>query len=197
MRFFFGFLAFIAAIVVVVLVVIGLVKTVNSGNSKINISQTINLLDDSSIDSVARYTVTSPIVANENYRETRLTVSKNSRTLEVLHGYDKAVEKSTTLGNTTSAYKAFLGALSAAQFSAKRDGVEGNPMSVCVTGNHFLYELQLGNEKKVDTWTTTCSLSSGTFGGNVDGVSQLFRDQFPDYTNLSKTSDGTYNLAPL
>lgn len=197
MKFFFGFLAFIAAVVVVVLLIVGLVKTINTGNTSSLTSSTITLTDDSALDSIVRYTVTSPVVANENYRETRLTVSQNSRTIEVLHGYDKKVEKSSTLPNTKESYKAFLGALAAASFSTKRDNAQGNPRTTCVTGNHYYYELSIGSTKKVDTWTTSCSLKNGSFAGDADGVSQLFKDQFPNYSETTTTAEGTYNLAPL
>ena len=149
------------------------------------------------LGSVIRYTVTSPIVADENYRETRMTISRNARTVEVLHGYARVVEKSATLPNNTEAYKAFLGALSAASFSAKRDNVQGDRRTSCVTGNHYYFELSLGSEKKVDSWTTSCSLKSGDFAGDNDAIAQMFKDQYPNYSEVTTTAEGTYNLAPL
>jgi hypothetical protein len=197
LKFFFGFLAFIAAVVIVVLLVLGLVKTMNSDTAKSTTSSSVRLTDESMLDSVARYTVTSPVVADENYRETRIMISQNVRTVEVLHGYDKKVEKTSSLPNTKDAYKAFLGALSAASFSTKRDNVQGDLRTTCVTGNHYYYELSVGSTKKVDTWTTSCSRKNGSFAGDTDGVSQLFKDQFPNYDQVTTTSEGTYNLAPL
>jgi hypothetical protein len=196
-KFFFGFLAFIAATVVVVLLIIGLVKNTSSSSNRSLVSSTATLTDDAMVNSVARYTVTSPIVADENYRETRITVSQNVRTVEVLHGYARVVEKTATLPNNKEAYKAFLGALSAAKFSTKRDAVSANSRTTCVTGNHYYFELSLGSEKKVDSWTTSCSLNSGSFAGDNDAVAQMFRDQYPNYSDVTTTAEGTYNLAPL
>lgn len=198
MKFFFGFLAFIAAVVVVVLLVLGFIRTTNSNAVQSAVSATATLTDDDMVSSVVRYTVTSPVVADENYRETRMTVSQTGRTIEVLKGYDKKVEKSSTLPNSKEAYKAFLGALAAAHFSAKRDNVQGSARTTCVTGNHYFYELSLGSDKKVDTWTTSCSSKNGSFAGEADNTAQLFRDQFPDYDKTTSGSErGVYNLAPL
>ena len=198
MKFFFGFLAFIAAVVVVVLLVLGFMRTTSSNAARSLVTATATLTDDSMTSSVVRYTVTSPVVADENYRETRMTVSQNTRTVEVLKGYDKKVEKTSTLPNTKEAYRAFLGALAAANFSMRRDNVQGDPRTTCVTGNHYFYELSLGSDKKVDTWTTSCSFKNGSFAGEADSTAQLFRDQFPDYDKVtSGTTQGVYNLAPL
>lgn len=197
MKFFFGFLAFIAAVVVVVLLIIGFIKNTSTSAIKSSVSSTATLTDDPMLGSVVRYTVTSPVVADENYRETRITVSQNTRSIEVLHGYAKTVEKTTTLSNNKEAYKAFLGALSVAQFSTKRDNVTSNPRTTCVTGNRYYFELSLGSSKKVDTWATSCSTKDGSFAGNVDATAQLFKDQFPNYSAVTTTTDGTYNLAPL
>jgi hypothetical protein len=196
-KFFFGFLAFIAAVVVVILLIVGLVRTTRSNDTKSLVKNTVTLTDDSMISSVARYTVTSPIVADENYRETRITISQNARTVEVLQGYDKKVEKTATLPNTANAYKAFLGALAATKFSARRDKVSGNLRTTCVTGNHYLFELSLNAEKKVDTWSSSCSSKDGSFAGDIGGTEQIFKDQFPNYSEVTTTTRGTYNLAPL
>lgn len=197
MKFFFGFLAFIAAVVVVVLLIIGFIKNTSTSAIKSSVSSTATLTEDPMVGSVVRYTITGPVTADENYRETRITISQNTRSVEVLHGYAKTVEKTATLPNNKEAYKAFLGALSAAQFSTRRDTAPANQRTTCVTGNKYYFELSLGSSKKVDTWTTSCSTKDGSFAGNSSATAQLFQDQFPNYSDISTASEGTYNLAPI
>ncbi len=183
MKFFFGLLAFIAAIVVVVLLVLSLFRGLESQNGDTGslVTSSYSLDDKSAIDSVARYTVSGPIVAEENYRQVRITISKNVRTVEVLKGYKGTVEKTSTLPNTPEAYTAFLGALRAAKFADRRDTANTDISSICVTGNKYYFDLSINGTKKVETWTTSCSLKNGTFAGNKDGTALLFRNQVPAY----------------
>ena len=185
LKYFFGFLAFLAATLVVVLVILNLIRNFNTGDKIITTSLSYSVSDPSAIDSVVRYTVAGPVVANEDYRQIVATVSKNTRTVEVLKGYTKTVEKSSVLPNTPEAYKAFLGALEAAKFAAKRNNAAGDPRTICVSGNKYYYELALNGEKKIDTWTTSCSFGLGSFAGNAEGTASLFRVQFPNYNDIT------------
>lgn len=187
MKFFFGLLAFLAAVIVVVLLVVGLFKSFN-GNDNGNLisTSTYSLSDKTAVDTVARYTVRGPVVADEDYRQVRITISKNSRSVEVLKGYAGVVEKVSTLSNTPDAYTAFLGALSAAEFSDRREGGSSvDPSTTCVTSTKFFYELTLASEKKVDTWTSSCSFKDGNYGGNALGTAQIFKAQIPTYDQLT------------
>ncbi len=195
MKFFFGLLAFIAAIVVVVLLVLSLFRGLESQNGETSglVTSSYSLDDKAAVDSVARYTISGPIVAEENYRQVRITISKNVRTVEVLKGYKGTVDKTSTLPNTPEAYTAFLGALRAAKFANKRDTTDTNLSSICVTGNKYFFDLSLSGEKKVDTWSTSCSAKNGTFAGNKEATAQLFRNQVPTY---QETINGV-NLSTL
>ncbi len=181
MKFFFGLLALIAAVVVVVLLFMNLLRPVDQ-NTGSNVSHSVDLVDQENIDGITTYTVRGPIVANEEYTQLRMSVSKVGRTIEVLKGYDSRVEKTETLPNSPEAYRAFLDALSAAQFAARRDHETGDKRTTCVTGDHYSYSMSIGAEKKVDSWTTSCSLAQGNFAGNFGATADLFRKQFPNYT---------------
>ena len=193
MKFFFGFLAFIAAIVVIVLLAVGLVRTWGDSGPATNVSTAIDLLGDNTENSVARFTVEGPVVADENHKAIRITVSKNSRTVDVLSGYNGRVEKTSTIANTPEAYKAFLGALAAARFANKTATENGSPRDTCVTGAQYFFELQLDSNKPVNTWTSSCSLKHGNFAGDATATAQLFRSQIPNYGEL--TAD--VNVSPL
>lgn len=187
MKFFFGLLAFIAAIVVVVLLIVSLFRTLDSqsGGKNNPISSTYNLEDESSINSVVRYTVSGPIVAEENYREVRITISQNTRTIEQINGYQGKVANTSTFSNTTAAYQAFIGALRAAEFTSRRSGETSDISATCVTGQRLKYELSVANEKPVDTWTTSCSFNHGNFAGNPTGTAQIFRAQIPNFNEFT------------
>jgi hypothetical protein len=183
-KFFFGLLAFIAAVVVVILLIVSLVRGVNSSPSN-TITRSYDLKDTSAENTIARYTVSGPIVADEDYREIRVTVSKNARTVDTLRGYKREVIATKTLPNTAEAYRAFLGALHAADFTATRGTVENEPRTICVTGNQYAYSLTHEGARKVDTWTTSCSSKQGSFAGNVDGTANLFFAQIPNYAEIT------------
>lgn len=181
MKFFFGFLAIIAAIVVVILLSVSLFRGFDNSNNPSTFDSTYDLKSVAATDTVARHIVSGAIISNENYHEIHITISKNARTIEIIRGYSGAVEKTSTLPNTSAAYDAFLGALHAAEFSNKANVTNGDPRSTCVSGNRYYYQLQEGSEKKVDTWTTSCSARQGNFVGNINATAQLFRNQIPNY----------------
>jgi len=186
-KYFFGFLAVIAAIVVVVLLTINLFRNLDQPLEGTSLSTSVyDLKSDQAKDTVARYSVNGAIVAEENYREVHITVSKNVRTIEIIKGYNGTVEKTATFPNTPSAYNTFVGALVAARFSNRVDTTEV-PRFTCVTGNRIFYQLQEASEKKVDTWSTTCGADQGNFDGSVDGTATIFRNQIPNYGEF--TSD--------
>lgn len=185
MKFFFGLLTFIAAVVVVILLVVSFFRSMDSQGTNNLVTSSYSLEDKAAVESIARYTVAGPVVAEENYRRVRITVSKNARTVEVIKGYKGTVDKTSTLPNTPEAYSAFLGALRAAKFSNRRDAAFADPSAICVTGNKYYYELAIVSDKKIDTWTTSCSLKDGTFAGNNEGTAQIFRSQIPDYQKIT------------
>lgn len=183
MKYFFGFLALIAAIVVVILLATGLFRS--PASSTLPIREAYALKDEKAVESIVRYTVTGPVTADESYREVRITISKNVRTIEVLKGYGKTVEKTATIPNNPEAYKAFLGALAAARYAIVRDGDTTDLRSTCVTGQKYFYELQQGSDKKIDTWSSSCSTAQGNFAGNAPATAQLFRAQIPNYNEVT------------
>lgn len=186
MKFFFGFLALIAAIVVVVLLTLSLFRGLDgSNNSTAPSTSTYDLRSKEAASSVVRFTTSGTIVAEENHREIRITISKSARTVEIISGYNGKVINTSTITNTPAAYDAFLNALYAARYADRTATTNGDPRSTCVTGNRFFYGLQDDSGIKVDTWTTSCSAGQGNFAGNVSGTSSLFRSQIPNYNQFT------------
>jgi hypothetical protein len=185
MKYFFGFLALIAAAVVVVLLGVGLFRNLGINQQGTPTVSSFDLTSEDAQGTIARYTVRGPIVADENYREVRITVSQNSRTVDIIGGYSGTIIRTQTLPNTAQSYRAFLGALSAAGFTNIRSESEQNKLTTCVTGNQYRFEIQRGTDKPQDTWTSACNRSHGDFGGNVEATANLFRGQIPNYSEVA------------
>jgi hypothetical protein len=186
-KYFFGFLAFLAAAVVVVLLVIGLLRGLDTESvAESSAVNTYTLTDPGAVDTIVRYRITGPVVADENYRELRITASKNSRTIELLKGYGGSIEKSVTYPNTPESYRAFLGALEAAKFAmTKSDYASPNLATTCVTGSKYFYELSSASGKPVDTWRSSCNTNHGNFAGDAENIAELFRVQLPGYNEVA------------
>lgn len=191
MKFFFGLLAFIAATVVVVLLIVSFWRDLDGNSTSPTVSSTYDLASQEAKDTIVRYRAEGPVVADENFRELRITISKNARTLEILKGYNRTVVTSKTYPNSEAAYASFIGALDAANFSDSRNNVTASPDTTCVTGNKYYFELSQGSTRKVDSWTASCSLGQGTYAGNFRAV-ELFKAQIPEYSQL--TSGLSYSL---
>lgn len=187
MKFFFGLLAFLAAIIVVILLVFGLFRRTGQGNPNVVVTtDTVDLKDEALVgNSAAQYRLVGPVIAAENHNELQFTISKSSRTIDIYRGYNGEVIKSETFPNTPESYRAFLGALDAARYSAKRTNAQSDARGICVTGNKAFYSLVTDGTKKVDTWTSSCSLDQGSFGGNAPATSDLFRKQIPTYSTIT------------
>lgn len=124
------------------------------------------------------------IVAQEEYRAIRVTVSAQQRTIEILRGYDSAVEERVELSNTSNAYEAFLHALDTANFTAVRESAQEREDGICPSGRRFSFEVRANGETEQRTWSTTCSRSDGSFAGDRAMVARLFERQIPDYRDI-------------
>jgi hypothetical protein len=124
-----------------------------------------------------------PIVADENYRWVRYTISPSSRVVESFKGYKGTLEKSQNLPNTPEGYRAFLAALSTSNF-ARAKSTTAQIETSCVQGSRYTYELLVAGNKKVNTWTSTCGTKNASFAGDAQGVNQLVRSQFPNLSEI-------------
>jgi hypothetical protein len=126
------------------------------------------------------------IVGNETYREIRITVTRSSRVLEVVEGYENTVTSRTVFPNNENAFHTFLSALSDAGFTSSkvyRGGLA--PQGTCPTGKRYWYQIIDGVTFQQSLWGNSCN-ASGTFNGRKSTISWLFQNQIPDYNNLIK-----------
>lgn len=183
MRYFFGFLA--ASVVVIFLIVILASGGSSNGGSKI---KSINLVDFSQDSSDISMFVDGPINALELHRQIKITISQDSRQLDIFEGYDGQKLSSISLSNTSNSYDDFLHALSVSGFTkAKNLNQNKTEQGYCPLGFRTVYELRNNQEQKLRLWTTTCNNVPATFAGQKTTIESLFKNQIPDYSKLTST----------
>ncbi len=181
MRYLLGVIAFI------VLLVIAVVTLVSRDNDQPN--ETANqagtrlvVLSEEAKDGKVILTINGKVVGEEQHRSIRITISHTNRILEVLRGYEFAVDKNQTFSNNDAAYDVFLHALDNAGFIRERNFTPRDERGVCPLGNQFIYELKDSTDIKL--WSTSCNSKEGTFAGQAKLIQDLFKAQIPDYSKL-------------
>lgn len=133
------------------------------------------------------FTTYGRIIADEEFRAIRIRVSDRERSVEVLRGYNLAVEERQRFSNNTNSYGAFMYSLENAGFLEMRTGQADREDGKCPTSQRYVYELDIDNEQVHRSWASTCRGEQGTFGGNRSIVDRLFQAQIPDYRDLSRS----------
>jgi hypothetical protein len=133
-------------------------------------------------------TTQGELVGEDERRAIRIKVSENERRLEILTGYNEAVERSFVFANTDKAYETFLIALDGAGYTKKFPEITvEDERGVCPQGKRYIYEFKEYSQQVTRLWDTSCSSKQGqTFGGSSSMVRQLFKAQIPDYIKLVK-----------
>ncbi len=178
----------VGAVILLVLFVVLLTRGgPDSPNGDEAVKQKITLPDYVNGDAVVRLTMDGKINARENHQAVRITVGRTGRTVEVLRGYDYAVDKSQQFDNDITAYSVFLQALQDAGYAnEKQVTTKKDVAGLCPLGSRYTYELLEGTEEKLRLWSTSCGIREGSFGGKAELIRQLFKAQIPDYANVTK-----------
>lgn len=143
------------------------------------------LSDLSNSSQEVKFVTEGKIVGNEEHREIRITVSRNSRILEVVEGYENTVVSRQVFPNNQDAFQTFLSALQDAGFTKSRVLKTSTvPQGACPTGRRYWYQIIDGVDYKQSLWNTSCSSTQGTYAGKSGTVSWLFRGQIPEYDKL-------------
>ena len=130
------------------------------------------------------YTVYGKVVAEEDRRAIRITISDSERKLEVLQGYDENVLKSERLSNKHSSFEAFLLALETAKFTTRDTSIKTDDRSLCPLGSRFVYETKY-DDSNIRSWLTSCGTSGASFKGDKPTVDTLFKAQIPKYSEVT------------
>lgn len=127
------------------------------------------------------YTVYGEVVAEEDRRAIRITITNSERKVEVLKGYDQSIIKSQVLSNKESAFDSFLLALETAKYSTRDTAVKNDEREVCPLGNIYAYEADYDDNSSFRSWYATCDGVKASFRGNRSMVDTLFKAQIPEY----------------
>lgn len=183
MKFILGLFIIAAALIVGIVL---MVRRDPSPDVPQTVSQRVDLTDYASTSATATYVIEGKLNSEEEHRAIRISVNRNSRTLDILSGYNQTVVQTQTLPNTQSAYEEFLYALENAGFSSSQEARYSSEKGVCPLGTRYLYEFSNEGDDLLSLWSTTCSKSDGPFAGNASLIRRLFQNQMPDYRTFTK-----------
>lgn len=129
-----------------------------------------------------RLTLRGPLVADENFRSMRITVSPSSRSVATYEGYlDKQIAAK-SYGNSVRAYEEFVYALGRREVTKSRqvNDEQNDTRGICATGKLYEFEL-LENDTPVERlWTSDCRGSKGSLLANLTDLVDMFQKQVPD-----------------
>lgn len=185
MRYIIGLLA------IIVLIVFGIVIFTGDGNDEPVTEQGIVLNEYADTDASVTLVIDGPIIASEEHRTVRITVSRGQRLIEVLKGYDGQVIRSKTFNNTEASYESFLYALGNVGFTKSRKPSQDSYRSVCPDSNRYVYEINENGENKQQLWSADCRRNYGSLAGEEDDIINLFEAQIPGYRELTQDVDLT------
>lgn len=188
-------LPIILTIIVIIVAIAGLValaRLLFTGSSspstpKVNVVQQ-SLLNTAADRSVSM-TVRGPIVAEEDFRSYRITVSPSTRHIQTFTGYLDTVIDQQTLSNNTVAYEQFVHALNKANFAkgVPFEGEQNDTRGICAVGRVYEFATSKANEATAMLWTSTCSGSAGSLRANSTQLSQLFLNQIPAGDTITRS----------
>jgi hypothetical protein len=182
----------IVGIIIVALVSIG--RAIFGGGGESDSAQTDTsrqALLSTSLDRSVRMTVRGPIVANEQFKTYRISVTPDSRNLTVYSGYLEQVTDNKAFGNNTKAYEEFVYALDKAELmnGTAFTGDEDDTRGICATGYVYEFEALQSDSTSKRLWASTCKGSKGSLDASLTQVRNLFTKQVPDTENLISDVD--------
>ncbi|HEX5394789.1 MAG TPA: hypothetical protein VFW52_00275 [Candidatus Saccharimonadales bacterium] len=181
------FLAFIA---IVIFIVVLIARGGNPPQQQSPTGVTVQPLPEyASTDAEVSATTQGIVNGDELHRSIRITVSGNSRELEIIEGYSGTVVSRRNFDNTEEAYAVFLRAINGAGFLSKlpKSKYPADERGQCPLGQRYIFALNQDFEDLSRTWASSCGRAVGTSGGNTSTLLTLFRNQIPNYSQL--TSD--------
>jgi hypothetical protein len=156
----------------------------SSSTATVDVSRTALL--STTADRAVRLTVRGPIVADEQFRSYRITVTPTSRTLTTYTGYLDTKVDEVILANNTPSYEQFVFALDRANLTkgVEFSGDKNDTRGICATGRVSQYEILKGTSAVKNLWTSTCSGSTGSLDASSTQLTNLFVNQIPNASTL-------------
>ncbi|MDB5184831.1 MAG: exported protein of unknown function [Candidatus Saccharibacteria bacterium] len=190
MRYIIGFFVTIGLLILLIILLVG------GGNGKGNgkVPATSKALKDyANTDATVRMTVSGPIIANQEHKETQVTVGRDSTTYESITGYNDQVTDQQTYGNTQQSYASFLRALDKAGYTkGNSDQTLADERGYCALGNRYIFDLIQDGKTIQRFWASDCSGTPKTYLGNLGLTRSLFQRQIPKFLDIVDHDNGVY-----
>jgi hypothetical protein len=183
MRFLIGVLVFIFILIFII------IKLLTGGSSEQK-NLPPSLISYANSDTTVRYVIDNPVQNDASHRDIIVTVGKDAATLTITGGYNGNIVSTQSFTSNPNAYAAFLASLDkSANFTkGSTDTSAQDERGYCATGNRYSYDIVDGDGKRIQHfWSTSCGVK--TFKGDTSVVSQLFRNQIPDFDQLTADID--------
>lgn len=181
----------ITIVVVVFFAIIGTVVLLGSNNDKASttkVARITKLVDYDAKDGASiSYTTQGKLVGEDQRRAIRITITHTKRTVEVLDNYEERVSKSAEYTNSPAAFAAFVRALDNQSFGKERTSKQPDERGICPLGYRNVYRLTNNAKEVMRTWSDTCAVVDGPFGGtsaNSQTIQRLFQAQITDYNKF-------------
>lgn len=159
-------------------------RTINNQSGNIQTGErtvaTTDYINDKSDVEFIQY---GQVIADEKRRTLKIYVSETERVIQVLDGYEQAIQRTQSYPNNTAAYESFLKALDYSGFTRKKI-TNVSSESSCPTGSRFVYVLRNEGQEVSNLWNNSCAPLSGTLGNNGSAIRNLFKKQIPDYNDV-------------
>lgn len=179
MRYLLSFFAVIGLVVVVfILIFRGLTGDEGVKNLKA-------LTEYADTDTVMQFTMTGPIVSEQQRSAIRITIGNNENKIDILQGYDEVVSATKSYPSNSAAYGTFLRALDLLGYNRGSENPNlKDERGYCADGNLFYYDIKNGDNQIQRYWKTSCN--EGNFSGKVQDIEDLFKAQIPDFDTFTQ-----------
>jgi hypothetical protein len=175
----------VLAVIVLIVIAAVLVFTDPSPKSADEAIIPARLIDYVDKNSSVTYTRYGGVVAEEERTAIRIKITPFARQIDILDGYTEKVVRSKTLPNNSEAYEVFTRALAISGYDNAKEPLFKDERGVCSQGIIAVYQFNdEDNNQLKRTWSSTCSAKQGSFAGNSTAVMVLFREQFPNYSDV-------------
>ena len=184
-RFFVG----IGLVIVLLFVVIALIMRSGGGDKVPETKrELISYVDDDNFS--VTLTTIGPSTAAQNHHQSQIIVSNQTASMEVSQGFDGNVIKTADYPMTTNAFGEFLSALNQAGYTKGSTAEDlKDDRGYCPTGQRYIFEAHDGSNGIQRFWATSCR-GPKTYKGNLNLTLELFRQQIPDFDDLTEDLNG-------
>lgn len=175
----------IAIITVIIIAFLGIFLLIGGRDSEEQ-ADIVRLSDLADTGLSVTMTIEGNVTGDDTRQAVRIVVDSRSRSVDLLSGFNQAVEKSASFENNMTAFKTFLSALDNMGFTNSQTPQFSDSRGVCPFGNVFKYAYTTADGHTSELWSSSCGIRTGTFYGNGSGIRRLFQAQITDYDEFMR-----------